>query len=83
MWGSTVRPRTSLKLSRLVWDRATRPTLRPSSNISQLLALRAAVLRRAISQWILKHCYASGSIQIIEAFQWRYAGTYERHRASP
>jgi hypothetical protein len=57
-----------LKLARLVWDRATRPTLRPSSNISQLLALRAAVLRRAISQWILKHCYASGSTQIIEAF---------------
>jgi hypothetical protein len=34
-------------------------------------------------QWILKHCYASGSTQFIEAFQWHYAGTYERHRASP
>jgi hypothetical protein len=72
-----------LKLARLVWDRATRPTLRPGSNISQLLALRAAVLRRAVSKWILKHCYASGSTQFIEAFQWHYAGTHERHRASP
>jgi hypothetical protein len=46
---SAVRPRTSLKLARLVWDRATHPTLRPGSNISGLLALRAAVLRRAVS----------------------------------
>jgi hypothetical protein len=44
-----VRPRTSLNIARRVLDRATPPTLRPGSNISQLLALRAAVLRRAVS----------------------------------
>ena len=43
------------------------PTLRPRSNISQLLALRAAVLRRAVRQLILKHCDASGSSLLIEA----------------
>jgi len=36
-------------------------TLRIRSNISQWLALRAAVLRRAVSQWMWRRCQAPGN----------------------
>ena len=62
-----VRFQVPLNLVSPIKSGTMHPTLRPRSNISQLLALRAAVLRRAVRQLILKHCDASGSSLLIEA----------------
>ena len=45
-------------------DRVAGTALRTGSNISQCLALRAAVLRRAVSQWTWGRCHASGNAQV-------------------
>src|SRR5881397_1827751 len=62
-----VRFQAPLNLVSPIRSGTMHPTLRPRSNISQLLALRAAVLRRAVRQLILKHCDASDSSLLIEA----------------
>jgi hypothetical protein len=45
-------------------DCAAGTTLCTGSNISQWLALRAAVLRRAVSQWSWRRYHASGNAQV-------------------
>jgi len=51
-------------------DCAAGTTLRTGSNISQWLALRAAVLRRAVSQWSWGRCHASGNAQVPPRRPW-------------
>jgi len=59
-----------------------RSTLRIRSNISQLLALRAAVLRRAVSQWIWRRCQAPGNSAVPPTEFVAYSGNRVPHRTS-
>ena len=59
------------------------PTLRPRSNIGQLLALRAAVLRRAVSHGTLETLRRFGRVINSRKAAVAYAGQYESFRAAP
>src|SRR5438105_921098 len=78
-----VRFQAPLNLVRPIKGGTTHSTLRPSSNNSQLLALRAAVLRRAVSHGTLETLRRSGPVIESRKAAVAYAGQYESFRASP
>src|SRR5437867_845933 len=78
-----VRFQAPLNLVRPIRGGTTHPTLRPGSNISQLLALRAAVLRRAVSHGTLEALRRFGCVINFPKAAVAYAGQYESFCAAP